>query len=147
MTPSDGNTATATQPSLPAAATGSSELILVLSNAGCSVRFYRTPAAGGFVFRSEVAMARVVSEDFDIAWENAAGDPVPSFTDLAPDIAGWLILSPVHVHPEYRAAAWRIVQEAVERLPADRREWLASRLALWRRACHSHADEYTPEEI
>jgi hypothetical protein len=148
MTASDGNDAPATQQPRPAEeATGPPELIIALSNAGCSVRFYRTPVAGGFVFRSEVAMARVVSEDFDIEWENVGGDTVGSFADLAPDIAGWLILSPVHVHPDYRAAAWRVVQEAVERLPADRRERLASRLALWRRACHSHADEYTPEEI
>ena len=140
MSPSAGQNTLEPQQPRPAdaVATGPPEVILALSNAGCSVRFYRTPVAGGWRFHCEVAMGRVVSEDFDIEWDNTFGDPVGSFTDLAPDIAGWLILSPIHVHPDYRADAWRIVRDAVELLPADRREWLASRLALWRRACQLH---------
>lgn len=147
MTPLD-STALEEHPgrSAEAITTASPEPILTLGNAGCSVRFYRSPAESGFVFWCEVAMARVVSEDFDIEWENTAGSRVGSFADLAPDIAGWLILSPLRVHPDYRAAAWAIVRDAVERLSADRREWLASRLNLWRLACRPHADEHTPQE-
>jgi hypothetical protein len=122
-----------------AAATGPPEPILALSNAGCSVRYYRTPAAGGCRFHAEVAMGRVVNEDMDIEWDNQPGVPVGSFDELAPDIAGWLILSPVHVHPDYRAAVWRVVRDAADRLPADRRKSFDSRLNLWRQACHTHA--------
>ena len=142
MSPSAGQNTLEPQHPRPAdaAATGPPEPILALSNAGCSVRFYRTPDDGGWRFHCEVAMGRVVSEDMEIEWDNVVGDPVGSFGELAEDIAGWLILSPVHVHPDYRAAAWQVVRDAVERLPADRRGWLDSRLALWRRACSPHAD-------
>jgi hypothetical protein len=88
-------------------------------------------------------MAEVVSEDFDLEWENTVGPRVKSFSDLASDIAGWLILSPLRVHPDYRATAWATVRKAVECLSDARRANLASRLDLWRFVCRPDSEATT----
>ncbi len=114
---------------------GQGELVLALGNAGCSVRFYRQPGEGGYFFHEEVAMATDVGEDGDLVWENEAHPPVASFEEVLAGARGWLMLTPVRVHPDYAEAVWQEVRKVVEEASGPMRDFLRSRLDRWRWAC------------
>ena len=116
------------------------ELVLVMGSAGCSVRFFRRPVAGGFLFHEEVAMASGVDEDGGLVWKHTASDPVPSFGELLPHVRGWLMLSPVRVHPDHAMPVWRLVQEVAEQVSGPTRDLLRARLDRWRQVCGQAAD-------
>jgi hypothetical protein len=118
---------------------GRGELVLAVGNAGCSVRVYRRPNGDAYLFHEEVAVAGGVDENGDLVWENEAGDPVVSFEEVLAGVRGWLMLSPVRVHPDHAEAVWRTVRKEVEAATGPTGDLLRSRLGQWREVCGEEA--------
>ena len=115
------------------------EQVLAMSGGGCSVRFYRRPVAGGFLYHQEVAMARGVDEDGDLVWNNDVGDPISSFDELLLHVRGWMMLSPVQVHPDHTEAVWGLVQKVMQEVSGPTQELFRTRMGRWRELCRPAA--------
>ncbi len=119
-----------------------SELVLELAAEGGRAAIHRTSlATGGYRFHVE-GNSLCLDENEDEAWRPWATERVGSVQDalkLIDKDGLWILLKPISVHPEHRAAVWTSVQERAVALPNEHVGLWRTRSQDWRRLCLAEA--------
>lgn len=115
------------------------ELILSLGMEGGGVSVHRTTLAlGGDRFHVEGSSLCLDAND-DEVWKYWNTEPVETLEEALRmiDQSGfWVLFHPISVHPQFRIAVWRCVQEIALTVPDDWVDVWQARSHEWWRHCH-----------
>ncbi|MEX2310506.1 MAG: hypothetical protein WD738_23265 [Pirellulales bacterium] len=114
------------------------ELVLDLGTEGGGATIFRTRSdAGDWQFHIE-GNALELDENEDEVWRSWSTEPVPNIEVALRAVAeddSWVFFFPIEIHPEYRTIVRELVEAAVAKLPAERRDTGNGQRAVWQRLC------------